>query len=151
VNQHLFWLLLNSLFICEVYFAWYLTAYLALTCDSARKRCAAVLTNIARAVGQKVARGTEPSITNEELASAAGITLYDASRFMSEWQRSGALVKTRGKVLLRATAAVGKIGYSQRPSLPRLWTWDSKDRLGVDSVKVSSECSSSSCRKTRKS
>jgi len=39
-------------------------------------------------------------ITNEELASAAGSTLFDASRFLSEWQRSGALAKTRGKVLL---------------------------------------------------
>ena len=61
-----------------------------------------MLTNIGRAVGQKVAGGIELAITNEELASAAGITLFDASRFMSEWQRSGALVKTRGKVLLRS-------------------------------------------------
>jgi CRP-like cAMP-binding protein len=86
----------------DVYLAWYLTAHIALTCHSARQRCASVLTNIGRAVGQKVAGGTELAITNEELASAAGITLFDASRFVSEWQRSGALVKTRGKVLLRS-------------------------------------------------
>jgi len=42
------------------------------------------------------------AITNEELANAAAITLFDASRFMSDWQRSGALAKTRGKVLLRS-------------------------------------------------
>ena len=42
------------------------------------------------------------AITNEELASAAAITLFAASRFMSEWQRSGAVVKTRGKILVRS-------------------------------------------------
>ena len=61
-----------------------------------------MLTNIGRAVGQKVAGGIELAITNEELASAAGITLFDASRFMSDWQRSGALAKTSGKVLVRS-------------------------------------------------
>jgi CRP-like cAMP-binding protein len=95
-------LLQNALSIMEVYFDWYLTAHIALTCHSARQRCASVLTNIGRAVGQKVAGGIELAITNEELASAAGITLFDASRFMSEWRRSGALAKTRGKVLLRS-------------------------------------------------
>ena len=59
-------LLQNVLFIAEVYFDWYLTAHIALTCDSARQRCASVLTNIGRAVGQKVAGGIELAITNEE-------------------------------------------------------------------------------------
>jgi CRP/FNR family transcriptional regulator, nitrogen oxide reductase regulator len=95
-------LLQNALSVLDVYIEWYLTAHIALTCESARKRCASVLMNIGRAVGQKVAGGIELAITNEELASAAGITLFDASRFMREWQRSGALVKTRGKILLRS-------------------------------------------------
>src|SRR5215469_14162011 len=95
-------LLQNALSIAEVYLDWYLTAHIALTCDSARKRCASVLTNIGRTVGQEVAGGIELAITNEELANAAGITVFDASRFMSAWQRSGALAKTRGKILLRS-------------------------------------------------
>jgi CRP-like cAMP-binding protein len=99
-------LLQNVLSIAEVYLDWYLTAHIALTCDSARKRCAAVLTYIGRAVGQEVAGGIELSITNEELASAAAITLFDASRFTSDWQRSGALAKTRGKILLRSPGSL---------------------------------------------
>jgi CRP-like cAMP-binding protein len=95
-------LLRNVLSIVEVYFEWYLAAHIALTCDSAHHRCASMLTTIGRTVGEKVAGGIELAITNEELASAAGITLFDASRFINEWQRSGALVKTRGKVLLRS-------------------------------------------------
>ncbi len=81
---------------------WYLTAHIALSCRTSRQRCAIVLQSIARAVGQKVAGGIEVSITNEELASAAAITLFAASRFMSEWQRTGAVVKTRGKILVRS-------------------------------------------------
>ena len=92
----------NALFITEDYMEWYLTAHIALSCRTARQRCAIVLRSIARAVGKKVAGGIEVSITNEELASAAAITLFAASRFMSEWQRSGAVVKTRGKILVRS-------------------------------------------------
>jgi CRP-like cAMP-binding protein len=35
------------------------------------------------------------------LANKANITLFTASRLLSEWQRSGAVVKTRGRILLR--------------------------------------------------
>ena len=92
----------NALFFLEDYFEWYLTAHVALTCRTARQRCAFVLTRIARTIGQKVSGGVEVAITNEELASAAAITLFATSRFMSEWQRSGAIVKTRGKILVRS-------------------------------------------------
>ena len=98
----------NSLFLFEIYFEWYITAQVALTCDSPRRRCAFVLMNIAHAVGRKVDGGIELTITNEELASAAGIALYDASRFVNEWQRSGLLVKTRGKVLLLSLELFGR-------------------------------------------
>jgi CRP-like cAMP-binding protein len=92
----------NALFVIEDYMEWYLTAHIALTCDTARERCAVVLRNIAHAIGRQVANGIEVVITNEELASAAAISLFEASRFMSEWQHSGAVVKTRGKILIRS-------------------------------------------------
>jgi len=95
-------LLQNVLSIAEVYLDWYLTAHIALTCDSARKRCASVLTNIGHAFGHKVGEGFELDITNEELANAAAVTVFAASKFMSYWGRSGAVVKTRGKVLVRS-------------------------------------------------
>jgi CRP-like cAMP-binding protein len=95
-------LLQNVLSIADVYLDWYLTAHVALTCDSARKRCASVLANIGRAVGHEVPGGIEVAITNEELASASAISLFEASRFINYWQRCGALTKTRGKLLLRS-------------------------------------------------
>jgi hypothetical protein len=54
-----------------------------------------VLTNIGRAVGQEVAGGIEVASTNEELANAAAITLYDASRFMSDLRHSGTDLQTQ--------------------------------------------------------
>jgi len=95
-------LLQNVLFIAEVFFDWYITAHVALSCDSARQRCASVLTNMAHALGHKVAGGIEIAVTNEELASAAAVTLFDASRFVSGWHRSSVIEKTRGKVLVRS-------------------------------------------------
>jgi CRP-like cAMP-binding protein len=97
----------NALFALEDYMDWYLTAHIALTCDTARERCGVVLRSIARAIGRKVAGGIEVAITNEELANAAAITLFAASRFMSEWQRSGAIVKTRGKIVVRSFDSLG--------------------------------------------
>jgi CRP-like cAMP-binding protein len=41
-------------------------------------------------------------ITNEKLANAANISLFTASRLLSSWQRSGARIKSGGKILLRA-------------------------------------------------
>ena len=51
---------------------------------------------------QRVAGGIEFDITNEELANAANITPYTASRILSEWQRIGAIRKNRGKILVRS-------------------------------------------------
>jgi len=53
-------------------------------------------------LGRRLPETLNLAITNEELANAAAITLFDASRFMSDWQRSGALVKTRGKLLVHS-------------------------------------------------
>jgi len=61
-----------------------------------------VLSNIALTTGRKVAGGTELYITNEELANSAALTVFETSRLISEWQRTGVLVKQRGRVILRS-------------------------------------------------
>jgi CRP-like cAMP-binding protein len=61
-----------------------------------------VLATLARTIGEEVAGGVELHITNEDLASAANVTPFTASRLISEWQRSHAMVKRRGEVLLRS-------------------------------------------------
>ncbi len=95
-------LLDNGLLDAADYLAWYLAANVALTCHSARQRLARVLVSLARGIGQKVSGGMELDFTNEELANAANVTLFTASRILNQWQRQGFLVKSRGKVLLRS-------------------------------------------------
>jgi CRP-like cAMP-binding protein len=92
----------NELCVAGDYLTIAVAAHLALTCHDARQRLAEVLLNLARNFGEKVRNGTELEVTNEELASAANLTLFTTSRLLSEWQRQGAIVKSRGKVVLRS-------------------------------------------------
>ena len=94
-------LLDNALLLASEYLAVRLESYLALTRHNARQRLAHVLTTIAPSIGRRVSGGVELDVTNEELANTANVTLFTASRLLSEWQRSGDVLKSRGKLLLR--------------------------------------------------
>ena len=84
----------------------HMTAYrahhLSLVCDTAGQRVAQVLANLALGMGHKVPEGIELDVRNEELANAANVTPFTASRLLSAWHRRGVVVKSRGKVLLRS-------------------------------------------------
>ena len=84
------------------YLVAYQAAHTALLCRTAKERLAQVLVSLANGIGQKVAGGVELKIRNEELANEANVTLFTASRLLSEWQRDGVLQKSRGKILLRS-------------------------------------------------
>jgi len=92
----------NALLIAHDYFVLYRAAHLSLVCQNARQRLATVLVNLATGIGQRVPEGVQLDVNNEELANEAHVTHFTASRLMSEWQRSGVLIKRRGKVLLPA-------------------------------------------------
>jgi CRP-like cAMP-binding protein len=94
-------LLENALLTASDYVAWHLASHINLACYTVRQRLAQVLVTLARTIGKETSDGVELQITNEELANAANITTFTASRLMSKWQRDRALVKRRGKVLLR--------------------------------------------------
>jgi CRP-like cAMP-binding protein len=95
-------LLENALLTASDYLAWHVTSHIGLACHTARQRVAQVLITLARTVGQEVRGGVALPITNEDLANAANVTPFTASRLMSKWQSDRALVKRRGKVLLRS-------------------------------------------------
>lgn len=96
--------LLENAIVCAVdYLSWYIAAHAALCSQTARERLASVLLGNASSMGEKVPGGIEFDITNEELANAANITAYTASRILSEWQRTGAVRKQRGKLFVRST------------------------------------------------
>jgi CRP-like cAMP-binding protein len=92
----------NALSIGSSHLGWYLADHVALVCDTARERLAQVLIQLAGVIGQKSPHGVEFDATNEELASAANITPFTASRLLSEWQTNRAVIKRRGKILLRS-------------------------------------------------
>jgi len=96
-------LLENALLISADYLSWYVATHAALTGQTARQRLAHILLCLSEVIGQRVHGGVEFDVTNEELASAANITPFTASRLLSEWQRNRAIVKHRGKVVLRAS------------------------------------------------
>ena len=95
-------LLENAIFLAADYISWYVAAHAALTSKTAQERLAHVLLELAPSIGQKVAGGIELDVTNEELANSANITPYTTSRMLSEWQRSGAIRKHRGKIIVRS-------------------------------------------------
>jgi len=95
-------LLENALLIASDYLAWYLADHVALIGQTARQRLARVLVCLAETIGVKSSEGFVFDATNEELAGAANVTPFTASRLLSEWQRNHAVVKRRGKILLHS-------------------------------------------------
>jgi CRP-like cAMP-binding protein len=95
-------LLDNALPFASDHLTWFLAAHLALVSKTARERLAQVLLSLAQGIGYTVPDGVELDITNENLANAANITPFTASRLLSEWHRRGAILKKRCKIVLRA-------------------------------------------------
>lgn len=93
-------LLENSLHSASEYLTFYVATHIALTSQTAEQRLAALLLNLTRGLGRVVPNGVELDISNEELAQAANVTHFTASRLISHWQKQGVLVKTRRKILL---------------------------------------------------
>lgn len=95
-------LLENCMTTAMEYLSFYVATHVALTCHTASQRLGAVLMNLAQGIGRQISSGIELDVSNEELAQAANVTHFTASRLLSEWQRQGAVLKSRGKVVLRS-------------------------------------------------
>lgn len=104
----------NMMIIAYDYLGWYLAAHVAVACQTAAQRLAAVLATLAHTVGQKRQNGMEIEATNEELANAACVTPFTASRLISKWQQSGLILKKRGRVIIASPEQL----LSQRATTP---------------------------------
>lgn len=107
-------LLDNALPIAYDYLAWYVADHVALIGHTARQRLARVLVCLAQTIGKRVSEGYEFDATNEELAAAANVTPFTASRLLSGWQSEGVVSKSRGKVLLRSPDRLSAFGSRKR-------------------------------------
>jgi CRP-like cAMP-binding protein len=81
--------------------AWSTAAHISLSSDDAHGRVAHLLVSLASAIGEATHAGVEMAMLNEELAEGANVTPFTVSRCLRDWERSGILVKRRGKILLR--------------------------------------------------
>lgn len=89
----------NGLLLASDYLAHLLGGYVKQT---AKQRLARVIVTLAQSIGKTEPTGVVLEVTNEDLASAADVTLFTASRILSRWQRTRIIVKRRGKLLLRS-------------------------------------------------
>jgi CRP-like cAMP-binding protein len=97
-------LLENAIQLASEYLSFYVATHMALICHTASQRLAFVLSNLAHGIGHVLPNGIELDVSNEELAQAANITHFTASRLLSQWHRKGILFKRRGKILLQSLA-----------------------------------------------
>jgi CRP-like cAMP-binding protein len=81
--------------------AWLTAAHVSLGSDDAHGRIAHLLLSLASGIGQPTSDGVEMEITNEDVANGANVTPFTVSRCLQDWERSGFLVKRRGKIVLR--------------------------------------------------
>jgi CRP-like cAMP-binding protein len=93
-------LLDNALPFAWDYMTWFVAAHTALIANTARERLAQVITSLAQGLGHKTHSGIRLEVTNEQLANTANITPFTTSRLLSEWQRSGAIRKARGMLVI---------------------------------------------------
>jgi CRP-like cAMP-binding protein len=104
----------NAFLICVEYLSWYVATHCALVSQTAHERLAHILLGYAPSIGQKIPGGIELDVTNEELANAANMSSYTASRLMSQWEKAGAISKQRKKILLRSPEKLFGIVVSSR-------------------------------------
>jgi len=94
-------LLDNALSIAVTEHIAWLVGKASLSSEDAPLRIADYLISLACGIGKCGPDGVEIAIDNEDLASAANVTPFTVSRFLSQWQRDGILKKGRGRVILR--------------------------------------------------
>lgn len=92
----------NGLSIASDYLTWYVATHLCLVAHSASERLAHVLTTLANGIGEKFPDGIHLSITNEQLANTANISIFTASRILSVWQQQNIVTKRRSQIILRS-------------------------------------------------
>jgi CRP/FNR family transcriptional regulator, nitrogen oxide reductase regulator len=85
--------------------------------QTAERRLARVLVESARQLGRWTSQYVELDLTNEQLAEAAHMTVFTATRKLSKWQGMGLLTKRRGKIVLPSLSRFE--GATKDPSAAR--------------------------------
>lgn len=92
----------NALRTALRYLALYAKRHIGLVSNTAQERLACALSCLGTRTGHAVPGGVEVGIRNEDLASLADVSFYTACRVLKHWDCSGAVEKSRGKVIIRS-------------------------------------------------
>lgn len=90
----------NAFRIALRYIELYADRHLALVSGDAEARLRKAISHLEIQGGHHHARGLEVDITNERLASLADVGYYTTSRILNKWKRTGAIQKSRGKIVV---------------------------------------------------
>ena len=96
----------NALRIVLQYLKRYVDRHVALVTKPAEKRLAETLLSLGQRSGQVHPSGVQVDVTNGQLGALADISLFTASRLLSEWERKGTVSKSRGKVMIHSPEAL---------------------------------------------
>jgi hypothetical protein len=83
------------------YLALYAKRHIGLVSNVAQEGLACALSSLGSRTGHALPGGVEVAIKNEDLASLADVSIFTASGLLKDWERKGAVEKSRGKVLIR--------------------------------------------------
>ena len=90
----------NALTMAMDYLVHYHSIHMGLASHTAEQRLARALLGLTESPGRE--SGVQIDIKNKHLADMANVTFFTASRILSSWHRSGLIVKSRGKIVLRS-------------------------------------------------
>lgn len=92
----------NALIVIQRYVLAYVERQVTFSDQTAGQRLAGMLLDLGHRTGRVSPHGIEIDATNEQLSGLADMTPFTASRWLSKWQRQGAVSKKRGKIVIRA-------------------------------------------------
>jgi len=92
----------NALRITFHYLSAYANRHEGIITQSAEQRLAQSLIHLGHRSGHPHHDHVEVQITNEQLGQLADVGLFTATRFLSAWEKKGAIRKTRGKILIQS-------------------------------------------------
>jgi len=96
----------NAMQISLRYLKEYVDRHARLISGTAKRRLGVTLLDLARRTGSVRPHGVEIDITNEQLGSLSDISRFTTSRLLSSWERSGAVSKSRGRIILHSPEAL---------------------------------------------
>jgi CRP-like cAMP-binding protein len=108
----------NAFRIALHYIAIYAQRHIELVANTAQERLAYALTSVGSQSGRMLTAGVEVDIKNEDLASLADVGYFTASRLLQKWERGGAVMKSRGKILIRCPEKL--LADEVRPTGPNI-------------------------------